>query len=93
VNNPDFLNEIKRKGEKLMAAIKKLPKVKEVRGKGLMIGFDIEGESWPLLQAALDKGLLLLTSGGSTVRLLPSYMITDAEIEEGIAILGGLLGN
>jgi len=92
VNKPDFLNEIKQKGEKLMAAIKTLPKVKEVRGKGLMIGFDIEGEAWPLLQAALEKGFLLLSSGGSTLRLLPPYVITDAEIEQGVGILKELLG-
>ncbi|MDR2965730.1 MAG: acetylornithine/succinylornithine family transaminase [Treponema sp.] len=91
VNKPDFFNNIKLKGEKLITEIKALPKVKEARGKGLMIGIDIERESWPFLQTALEKGLLLLSSGGNTLRLLPSYIITDKEIEQGIGIIKDLL--
>ena len=91
VNKPEFLNDIKRKGDTLISILKTLPKVKEVRGKGLMIGFDIEGESWPILQAGLEKGLLLLSSGGSTLRLLPPYVITDKEMEQGLSILKEIL--
>ena len=99
VNNPDFLAEISRKGEKLMAAIKARPKVKEVRGRGLMIGFDIEGNAWPLLEAAVSRadlatkqnGLLLLSAGPNTIRLLPPYIINDSEIDMGLEILSQLL--
>jgi acetylornithine/N-succinyldiaminopimelate aminotransferase len=100
VNNPDFLKEIKRKGEKLTAAIKKHPKVKEARGRGLMIGFDIESDSWAFLEAGVaraDKeknqcGLLLLSSGPNIIRLLPPYSLSDGEIEQGLEILSELLG-
>jgi acetylornithine/N-succinyldiaminopimelate aminotransferase len=99
VNSPEFLEEIKRKGELLMAAVKELPKVKEVRGKGLMIGFDIENDSWPVLEAAIaradlkkDKCGLLIKSGGvKTLRLLPPYTLTDSEIEQGVDIIAELL--
>jgi len=99
VNTPEFLEEIKRKGELLMAAIKRLPKVKEARGRGLMIGIDIDGNSWPLLEAAIARadlkkeqcGLLMLSAGANTLRLLPPYTLTDSEIEQGIAILAELL--
>jgi len=100
VNNPDFLKEIKRKGEILLAAIKKHPKVKEARGRGLMIGFDIESDSWAFLEAGVaraDKeknkcGLLMLSSGPNIVRLLPPYSLTDGEIGQGLEILSELLG-
>jgi len=99
VNTPEFLDEIKRKGEILTAAISRLSKVKETRGRGLMIGFDIEGNAWPLLEAAIARaditkeqcGLLMLSSGASTLRLLPPYTLTDGEIEQGIAILEEVL--
>ena len=99
VNNPDFLAEITRKGDILLAAIRKQPKVKEVRGKGLIIGFDIEGNAWSVLEAAIARadlaknqcGLLMLTSGMNTLRLLPPYTLTDSEIEQGLAIISELL--
>jgi len=99
VDTPEFLDEIKRKGELLTAAISRLSKVKETRGRGLMIGFDIEGNAWPLLEAAIARaditkdqcGLLMLSSGANTLRLLPPYTLTDGEIEQGIAILEEIL--
>jgi acetylornithine/N-succinyldiaminopimelate aminotransferase len=99
VNSQEFLDEIKRKGEIFMAAIKQLPNVKETRGKGFMIGFDIEGEAWPVIEAAIAKadlaknqcGLLLLSAGVNTLRLLPPYTITESEIEQGAGILAQLL--
>jgi len=99
VNTPEFLEEIKRKGEILTAAVKQLPKVKEVRGRGFMVGIDIEGNAWPVLEAAIARadlakeqcGLLMLSAGTNTLRLLPPYTLTDSEIEQGIGILGELL--
>jgi len=100
VNNPDFLAEIKRKGEVLTAALRQQRGVKEVRGRGLMIGFDIEGNAWPILEAAVARadlsknqcGLLMLSAGANTLRLLPPYSLNNGEIEQGLAILAELLG-
>ena len=99
VNNPAFLGEIARKGEKMLSAIAswKHPGVKEVRGRGLMLGIDISGEARPVLEKAIAKagpgvpGLLLLSAGANTLRLLPPYVISDAEIEEGLEILRNVL--
>jgi len=99
VNNPEFLADIIHKGEIITNALKEHHKVKEVRGKGLMIGFDIEGGSWLLLKAGIARadnvknqnGLLLLSAGPNTLRLLPPYTILDSEIDQGLAILSELL--
>ncbi|MDR0759388.1 MAG: aminotransferase class III-fold pyridoxal phosphate-dependent enzyme, partial [Treponema sp.] len=90
---PAFLAEIARKGEKIISTIKawKHPAVKEVRGRGLMTGVDIVGEAASTLEKALDAGLLLLSAGPNTLRFLPPYVISDAEIEQGLAILRGVL--
>ncbi|MCL2185050.1 MAG: acetylornithine/succinylornithine family transaminase [Treponema sp.] len=97
VNTPSFLAEIKRKGGKITSVLKNHPKVKEVRSKGLMIGFDIEGDAWAVLEKAIaraDKesfGLLMLTAGANTLRLLPPYILTDSEIDQGMAVILELL--
>ena len=99
VNAPGFLAEISRKGEIFKAALKQNDKVKEVRGKGLMIGFDIEKESRPVLEAAIARadlkndayGLLMLSAGEKTLRLLPPYTILDTEIEQGLKIIFELI--
>jgi acetylornithine/N-succinyldiaminopimelate aminotransferase len=99
INTPEFLEEIRRKGDALLAAIKQLPKVKEARGMGLMIGIDIEQNAWPVLEAGVARadfkkdqcGLLMLSAGTNTLRLLPPYTLTDGEIEQGVGILKELL--
>ena len=93
VNRPEFLAEISRKGERIMSTIAawKHPQVKEIRGRGLMIGVDIGVDAWPVLESALSKGLMLLSAGTKTLRFLPPYVIDDAEIDEGLAILKGVL--
>jgi len=99
VNDSSFLAEITRKGEILMNAFKHNPKVKEVRGRGLMLGLDIESSSWLFLKAGIARadfakqqnGLLLLSAGTNTLRLLPPYTITDGELEQGIEIMNELL--
>jgi len=99
ISEPAFLAEISRKGEKLTAGLKKNPKIKEVRGRGLMAALDIESDSWKILEAGIARadsaknqnGILMLSSGANTLRLLPPYVITDSEIEQGIGIINELL--
>ena len=95
VAKPEFLAEIARKGEKIRQIIASWnhPKITGLRAKGMMLGVDLSVEAWPVLEAAVeraktaDAGLLLLGAGSRTLRLLPPYTITDAEIEKGLAIL------
>jgi acetylornithine/N-succinyldiaminopimelate aminotransferase len=101
VNNPAFLKGIAGKGEKFVSILKSWnhPKVKEIRGRGLILGIDITEEAWPILEKCISRvysgnnrsGLLLLSAGKNTLRLLPPYVISDGEIEEGLAILKDVL--
>jgi len=100
VDSPAFLAEISRKGGKIMGAIRgwRHPAVLDVRGLGLMTGIDISRDAWPVLEAGIARagsgecGLLLLSGGQKTLRLLPPYVISDGEIEQGLEILRELLG-
>ena len=66
----------------------KIPIIREIRGRGLMLGITITGETSPRtwVEQLLEAGLVTLTAGQDTIRLLPPLIITEKEIEEGIAI-------
>ncbi|RJS61423.1 acetylornithine transaminase [Bacillus sp. PK3_68] len=86
-----FLEEVTRKGNKLSSllagALSSVPQVKKLKGKGLMIGIEMNEEAAPFIPAARAKGLLILTAGTNTIRLLPPLNVTDEEIEQAAAIL------
>lgn len=85
----ETLTEIKEKGEYLVSLLKNInsPLIKEIRGKGLMIGIEIEGNSSEIQKQALEKGLLILTAGKNVLRLLPPLVISKEEIKKGAEIL------
>ncbi len=64
-------------GEYLLAELRKIPAAKDVRGRGLMIGFDVEGSGAEMRRRLLfEKGIFTGGAGVSTVRLLPSLAVT-----------------
>lgn len=86
-----FLAEITRKGIKLVNAIAENVNVESVTGMGLMIGIGLKkGTSKEIAAKCLEKGLIVLTAHDK-VRLLPPLVLTDAELEQGLAILLGVL--
>lgn len=95
ITEDGFLDTVKAKGEKITHTILGWhnKKIIGVRGKGLMIGIQIEPniEVKQIQQEALKKGLLILSAGGNTIRLLPPLNITDNEIEVGLTILKDIL--
>ena len=68
------------------------PYVAGTRGLGLMIGIQIRGIGHKeLAQKCMDAGLLVLTAGKDTLRLLPPLTITREEIMRGLELLRGVL--
>ncbi len=64
-------------GEYILAELRKISAAKDVRGRGLMIGFDVEGSGAEMRRRLLfDKGIFTGGAGASTVRLLPSLALT-----------------
>ncbi len=57
-------------------------KIREIRGRGLMLGIDLGRECGELVQRGLDAGLLLNVTAGTTIRLLPPLVINAAEVRE-----------
>jgi len=81
--------EVSEKGEFVKEYFKSKNKksILEVRGMGLMIGIEIEGEASKIQKKALQKGLLVLTAGPNVVRLLPPLIISKEELEAGLNTL------
>jgi acetylornithine/succinyldiaminopimelate/putrescine aminotransferase len=73
--------------DRLLQEFKGLRLVKEVRGLGLMIAIELRLKQKDFILKAGEKGLLLLTSGTTTIRLLPPLNITQAQIDKAITIL------
>ena len=88
------LNQVTDKGFYLREQIAALgsPYVRDVRGMGLMVGVGIQGMTHAEAAAKLrEAGLLCLTAGSDTLRLLPPLTITKAELDEGLAIMKKVL--
>ena len=91
VNDAAFLDEVQRKGQWLADKLAALPKVKAVRGLGLMRGLELEGVSAKDIAAkCVERGLLILTAK-ELLRLLPPLTITMEELQRGIDILQTVL--
>jgi predicted acetylornithine/succinylornithine family transaminase len=79
-------------GARLAKGLQSLPGIAEVRGWGLLVGAEVTGRSAPgISAAALGAGLLVNAVQPTTLRLLPSLLVTDDEIDEAVAILGRVL--
>ncbi len=66
--------------------------VREVRGAGLIWGLDLDRPALPVVEAALDLGLLVNRTSDTVVRLLPPFVITEAEVDQACALLDRAIG-
>ena len=67
------------------------PKVKAIRGVGLFRGIDIEGDALAVVNAALERGLLINRTANTVLRLLPAFIVTPAQIDEAVSVLGAAI--
>lgn len=90
---PDFLKAVEEKGAYIRQQVEAmhLSVVKSVRGMGLMVGIGVTCSHKEAVANLLAAGLLALTAGGDTIRLLPPLNITYEEIDKGLAILQTVL--
>jgi acetylornithine/N-succinyldiaminopimelate aminotransferase len=89
--NDDLAKQAKEKGGRFMQKLAKLkashPIIKEVRGKGLMVGVEIEAEAGPVLSYMRKHGVIAGNSGQNVIRFLPPLIISDAELDKVVETL------
>ena len=95
VSNMLFLDRVNHAGDVIRGIISgwNLPVVKDVRGKGLMIGTQIDSKIkvFDIKKRCLEKGLCVTTAGSDVIRFLPPLNISDKELSEGLEIFKDVL--
>ena len=93
VSDPAFLQRVQETGAYLMERLRKLenPHIQEVRGRGLMLGVQLDMPAGPVVQAGYKHGLLLLNAGADVLRLVPPLIISKDEIDIAIERLAAIL--
>lgn len=84
-----MLGRIRFLGERFLEGLKliKSEKIKEIRGRGLMIGMEVKGDRNQILKNLQERGILACPAGEKVVRFLPPYIISEKEIKRAVKIL------
>jgi predicted acetylornithine/succinylornithine family transaminase len=77
---PEYAAEVGAYFKERLQAIKS-PKVREVRGLGLMLGMELKEKVAPYLRAMMERGVLVLAAGTTVLRFLPPLIITTDEVD------------
>jgi acetylornithine/succinyldiaminopimelate/putrescine aminotransferase len=88
-----LLARVRELGERLAEGLRELPRVIEVRGLGLMVAADIDGDAPDVARRALlEERLVINATGPRTLRFLPPLVVDAAQIDDALARLARLLG-
>jgi len=92
-----LIENAKNMGQKFRQGLEELKSkhkiIREVRGKGLMIGVELKFEVKDILMEGIKNGLLLLYSGRNILRFLPPLVISEEDVTKTLKILDELLTN
>ncbi len=97
MESEDVPARARRAGARLTAALEALDGISSVRGHGLLLGAVLDASvlgstvAADVVSAALAAGLVMNAPRPDTIRLAPSLLVTDEEIDEAVAILAGVL--
>ncbi len=91
VSDDKLLTNAQRMGEYLKEALLDLkvkhPRIKEVRGMGLMLGIELNSPGKDVVEECLERNLLINCTHDTVLRLMPALNITKREIDKAIGIL------
>jgi len=93
VSQPAFLAQVQDTGAYLMERLEEInsPLIREVRGRGLMVGLELEVEAAPLITEGYKRGLLLVNAGEKVLRFIPPLIVQKAQVDTLIAHLTDML--
>lgn len=89
IKKKKLLENANKMGQYFLEELSKIknPKIREVRGKGLMIGLELTENVTPYLKSMQDKGLIAASSNSDTIRFLPPITVNKKEIEQALKII------
>jgi acetylornithine/LysW-gamma-L-lysine aminotransferase len=89
----DLHSRAAEKGNRFQQRVRDLglSQIREVRGRGLLLAVELKKPATPVIKAMQERGVLVLPAGGTVIRFLPSILIDDAQLDEGVEVLGAAL--
>jgi acetylornithine/N-succinyldiaminopimelate aminotransferase len=95
VEDAKLLANIRDRGAELRQGLEsfaaKFKFIREVRGEGLIVGVELSIEGGPLVAAALERGLLINCTHDFTIRLLPPFIVSRAQVRDFLQIFETVL--
>ena len=86
-----ILEHCREMGDYFLLQLKNLQQkhkiIKEARGKGLMLAAQLNIESGDIVNECLQRGLLIISAGGKTLRFVPPLIITTQDVDQAIKVL------
>jgi predicted acetylornithine/succinylornithine family transaminase len=92
IDQPTLRASVRELGTRLRAGLERLPGVREVRGRGLLVAAELDGAPELVRRALVERRLVLNATGPTTMRFLPPLVIGEAEIDDALARVGALVG-
>jgi acetylornithine/N-succinyldiaminopimelate aminotransferase len=91
VEEEKLLENIRARGAELREGLTglaaKFPFIREIRGEGLMIGIELSVDGAPFVAQALQRGLLINCTHDFTLRFLPPFLVTRAQVRQFLRLL------
>ena len=96
INDPQVLAHVATEGawlgEQLQGIKRRSPKVRAVRGRGFMWGIDVTDPARDVVARAVDHGLLIVSAGDHTLRLLPPLVMQRDDLTLALELLERSIG-
>jgi acetylornithine/succinyldiaminopimelate/putrescine aminotransferase len=78
--------------DRLRALAGRTAAIKAVRGKGLLVGVELDRAAGPVVTACREQGLLVLTAGDTVLRMTPPLIIDEADVDRAMGVVTRVLG-
>ena len=93
VSDPAFLADVRAKGTYLMERLQEInsPHICEIRGRGLMVGVEMDIPVAPIIQGGYERGLIMINAGERVLRLVPPLIIERTDLERAVATISAIL--
>lgn len=95
IEERDLMPNAAAMGERLMSGLRALesPRVREVRGRGLMVGLELREKAAPVAAGLRRRGLLTVLAGATVIRFLPPLTVSAAEVDRAVAAVAAELAS
>ncbi len=93
VSQPEFLAQVVETGDYLMERLEEInsPLIKDVRGRGLMVGIELSVDVSPVVAGGFEQGLLLVNAGTDVIRFVPPLIAQKSDVDTLIERLSVIL--